>query len=142
MRVSPVEARGLVRSYLPLPVILGVHLQGADAKAVPAHHLDVDEAGEDRGLRAILTNLEIAEGERFVARRSGGDRFDVLLLVLLLAARVRVLQIVGQVPGEPGGILLDRGRSPTFGSFFDKRGTIGSRGNRGERKKQWGNFGH
>src|SRR5688572_27825473 len=83
------HSSGLVGCHLPLAVVFYIHLQRADAKAVPADHFDVAVAGEYRSL-AVEADREVGEGEGFVSRRSFEDGGDVLFLVLLLSARVRV----------------------------------------------------
>ena len=114
----------LVRGHLPLSVVFRVDLQGAHAKRVLSDHLDVDKAGKYRGL-AIDLDLHIAEGERLVARGSVGHGGDVLVPCLRLAAGVGILQVVGQVAFEAGGILFDGGLRPAVGGLADQVGGIG-----------------
>src|SRR3954447_13295971 len=78
------QARRLVGGHLPLAVVFGVDLEGADAEGLLADHLYVDETRE-HGSFAVKCNFQIAEREGLVMRGAFRHGSDVLLFVLLLS---------------------------------------------------------
>src|SRR6266849_3110403 len=79
------EPRRLVGGHLPLAPMLDINLQRANAERLTPHHLHLNKGRENRSL-PIRHDLQVREREGFIFRRAGGDRLDVLALVLQLPA--------------------------------------------------------
>src|SRR5204863_114167 len=110
------QTRRLMCGHLPLPVILRVNLQCADAKTLPARHLDVAVGCEHRRF-SVEPDLQVAEGERLIPGRALGDGRDVFIFRLKLASCVRVLKIGGEEALQSGRVLFDRSPRPALGSL-------------------------
>ena len=114
-----------------MPVVLYINLKGADAKIILAYHLDIAVRSQDCGLRAVETDLQVTERERFVSWRAAGHGRDVLLFCLHLPAGVSILEIVCHEALERRAVLFDRPLHPTERRLvYELRGIRGKAGMR------------